>query len=303
MARVARRTKFMKHIETRMARHCAILILLSPEQPRETLLGVGSGVLLNIGTDYFVLTVAHVAKAIEQHRPFGRIFFVELGLDDSLVVKNFSGAEFVYPEASRENIVDVCAIRLSPDDLSKSDRDRFLPLSSVSLEESSDRFVLLGLPLTNSESEVQAPNSVRTVAVPLCYRTTPYRRKPPKENFDKGAHFLLKEKRGKTLLTGRDAIRSFKSKSSFDELPRLNGMSGCGVWKRNDKDTSVLNGLEFGLRLVGIQQSALHGKYVKCTKIGFVLRCIYKRYPNLPDPMGFFKRDPSGLIKLTDEWR
>jgi len=69
-------------------------------------------------------------------------------------------------------------------------------------------------------------------------------------------------------------------------LPKIVGMSGCGIWRLTTKPPSDLsNWAPSERRLVAIQTKCKYGSFMKGTWIKHAFRLIYDRCPELRSVM------------------
>jgi hypothetical protein len=95
--------------------------------------------------------------------------------------------------------------------------------------------------------------------------------------FDSAVHMVL--------TFDRDAIDLVSGKS--DILPKLHGISGCGIWQVGDcsEDGLTARSAET-ITLVGIQHTWFPDLgYIQATRIGFALRLILANYPETEPAM------------------
>jgi len=96
------------------------------------------------------------------------------------------------------------------------------------------------------------------------------------EGYDPNVHvFLQFENKGISIRDGSEL-----------EAPRLHGISGCGIWRLCTFTNNEVSKLDGGkLRLVAVQHSALHGRYVRGTRIESIQSLIVQAFPDLKRAM------------------
>ena len=111
-------------------------------------------------------------------------------------------------------------------------------------------------------------------ADPMTYSTVLYQGDPPTASeypFDPEFHLLLDHSRD-LLWRGGEVARS----------PKIEGMSGCGIWRLTTRPPSDLAAWSPDeRRLVAIQNKCLYGSYLKGTWIRHAFRLINHRCPEL----------------------
>lgn len=112
----------------------------------------------------------------------------------------------------------------------------------------------------------------------LVFVTLPYDRpRLESAHYDQNVHMVLNFK--------RDAINCLQG--SVDTLPKLHGISGCGIWQVGDiigKEVKARD--EESVTLVGIQHRwSPDLYYIKATKIRFVIGFVAENYPDVQAAM------------------
>jgi hypothetical protein len=85
------------------------------------------------------------------------------------------------------------------------------------------------------------------------------------------------------LTFSRAAIRMDMDVKSLsqDTLPKIQGMSGCGIWKIIPDGLALSDWNPEHMRLVGIQHRCKHDEYILGTQIRWVLDRLCKEYPEI----------------------
>jgi hypothetical protein len=230
-----------------------------------------TGVLYQIGDHHFILTAAHDLRAIVQSNiPL----YVSMNAKDREPIP-LPGAKVHSPEKDGR---DVAAIWLPPDLAQDIARHKdFLRHNQINMQKTGPRipYVFFGYPMLWS-GHVVAENHIHSRA--LAFATIEHEDQRHDSTFyDPNVHI--------TLGFCRDAVDL--QNSSSEMLPKIHGISGCGIWQVGDLS-------ELGLRsrscssvtLIGIQHTWFpdHG-YVQATRIRYVLNLILANYPELEAPM------------------
>ena len=283
-----------KYLIDKTLRHAVILTNL--EQ-------VESGTAIAIDSKLFILTAAHVGRFLEAKRAKSKI---QLGSwSGTYKMKNLESACFLFPdEKVREDLLDVCVIELPKGIFTETEEKQFACLADIDLDQKGHSFCLTGIPFGfwKPDSSTSNNRTLRIEDVLLTYFARLYRGKDRPFAYSNDINFLLKENRHGPLDTKYVDHSPFTRSLPTDTLPRLSGMSGCGVWRYRVSNVSGQdsNTVEPIIRLVGIEHRAKLASYMCCTKIGFALHLIYKKYSNLSDPFGYWIR--KHILELSSKW-
>jgi hypothetical protein len=152
----------------------------------------------------------------------------------------------------------------------------FVTQSEISLHESTPGFYLFfGYPMKWSGIVLSETDIYSRALAFGCreYTGTPH----PTIFYDKAVHIQLEFHR-----TAVNAIDN-----TTDILPRITGISGCGIWRMADwSPEGFRNSSPKELRLVGIQNHWFPDlKYVQGTRVRFVLSLILANYPDVKPAM------------------
>lgn len=292
MRTAIQRSAFVREIEKTIAKHVAYFILVKQKPDSAGPIASASGTMIRIGQYHFILTADHIIDALG-NVPGKLALIVPSGTKNQFRFP-VSGLKFKFSRfetQSERALYDVAALKLPQHIVDSLENSRFAQLDQVSLKPGSKNYTFTGMPAAYGEvtaerfSKILERTQVDVRCGTLCYRTTPCSRKNIPSDADLTNHFYLREKRG-TLLKSSPAYKTTDGKT-----PRLGGMSGAGIWKFKKSE-----GVPTGIRLVGIETDAHHGRYLKCSRIELALRLIYRDYPTLPDPLKFYKGGKSKIL-------
>jgi hypothetical protein len=225
-----------------------------------------TGVLYKVGGHHFILSAAHdLQQIVEANIPLyvsmNRPGVMPFGLGPA----KFTSTE----EVGR----DAAAIWLPPDLAGKiSQYKDFLPHSQVDLEGADSRgpFAFFGYPMAWSGHVIED----YIVSQGLVFLTFPHTGTlDPKAYFDPSLHLALNYK--------RQAVNALKG--GTDRLPKLHGISGCGVWQVGDiVDKKAIARSQEAVTLVGIQHRWFSKlDYIQATKIRHSLAFIQENFPDV----------------------
>jgi hypothetical protein len=229
-----------------------------------------TGVLYRVGGHHFILSASHDLKQIVEHNiplyvSMNRPGIMPFGLGPA----KFSSTE----EVGR----DISAIWLPPDLAGEIAKYKdFLPHSQVDLEGADSRgpFAFFGYPMKWSGHVIQD----YIVSQGLVFLGFPHTGPLYEKGFfDPNLHMALNFE--------RDAINALEG--GKDRLPRLKGVSGCGVWQVGDvKDKKAIARSPETVTLVGIQHRWFPDlNYVQATKIRHALAFIQENFPEVSAAM------------------
>jgi hypothetical protein len=224
-----------------------------------------TGVLYRIADDHFVLTAAHdlqeIVKAnIPLHLSMNQPGVMPVSLGEA----RFHSTE----QVGR----DVTAIWLPPECAREVAQHKdFLSHNQIDLNGADTRgpFILFGYPM-NWSGHIVSEDHI--VSKGLVFVTFPHDG-PRLEtaHYAPSVHMLLN--------FTRDAIKS--TKGNVDRLPKLHGISGCGVWQVGDKTGNEIKPRdEESVTLVAIQHRWFPDlNYVQATKIRHTLGFVIENFP------------------------
>jgi hypothetical protein len=277
---------FISDMQTRCATAIAGATVPFFAEQGDKVVQFGTGVLLEIASTRFLLTSAHVIDVAVRH---GLPTFVTSGKrGDALIPLDDLRLIFTpMPESGdrKDDAFDICVAQL-PKEL--ADRllpeRRFVHLAELDPHDEQKRgswYYTFGYP--HVLSKVDERN--RTVGrSPLCYGTVIY----------DGARGPLPD-----FNPVFDIALDYSPNGSTDEmgnpvtLPNPRGISGCGMWRLATAGTHAKLWKPEHMKLVGIQHTwdkELH--LLRGTRIGLVIRMIYKNSPDLRPAIRLYWEDP-----------
>ena len=229
-----------------------------------------TGVLYKVAGHHFILTASHYLRTlVEDNIPLCVDRTDGLSLPVPLAGAMFHGTE----EEGR----DVAAIKL-PADVAKQllPQKEFLTHSEVRLtdENADSLYVVFGYP--ERWSGVATRSSV--LSRPLVYVCRPYEGEcDPTACFDPKVHVVLAFE--------QNAYNIFQE--TTEELPPLQGVSGCGIWKVADWSSEGLQRWQpEHTSLVALQHHWDRNRdYVRGTWLGYALALIKDKYPDVSAAM------------------
>jgi hypothetical protein len=229
-----------------------------------------TGVLYRAGGHHFILSASHSLQKIVEHNiplyvSMNRPGVMPIGLGPA----KFSSTE----EIGR----DVSAIWLPPEIANEIAKYKdFLPHRQIDLEGADSRgpFAFFGYPMAWSGHVIQD----YIVSEGLVFLGFPHTGLRHKEAlYDPKLHMVMGFE--------RDAINELKG--GIDRLPRLKGISGCGIWQVGDiEDKKAVARSTETVTLVGIQHTWYPDlNYVQGTKIRHALAFIQQNFPEVSPAM------------------
>ena len=230
-----------------------------------------TGILYRIADEHFVLTAAHdLHQIIKANIP------LYLSMNKPGVIPLSLGKAKCH--STEEEGRDVAAIWLPPTTAREVAKHKdFLSHNQIDLNgaESRGPFLFFGYPMSWSGHVTSEGN---VVSQGLVFATLPYDGpRLESAHYDQNVHMVLNFK--------RDAINCLQG--GVDTLPKLNGISGCGIWQVGDiisKDVKARD--EESVTLVGIQHRWFPDlNYIQATKIRFAIGFIAENYPDVQAAM------------------
>lgn len=229
-----------------------------------------TGVLYKVAGHHFILTASHYLRPIvENNIPL----YIDR-TDNSTLPIPLANAVF---HSTEEEGRDVGVIKL-PDDVAEQllPTKEFVTHSEVRLAEKNadSLYVLFGYP--ERWSGVATESSV--VSHPLIYVCRPYEGQcDPDAFFDPNVHVVLE--------LHQDAFNVLEEATV--QLPRLHGVSGCGIWRVADWSAAGLQGWRPEQTCLVALQHRWYPKreYIQGTWIGFALALVQHNYPEVSAAM------------------
>lgn len=257
---------------------------------------IGSGILLQIGMKVFVLTASHVADIIMARRAaigvsYGYFRDVEVSMKafdfDSVVMHRLKHIA---------KLLDVAAFQINIPENSKA---MPLQLDKVSLYAQKGDYIFCGAPeesMPPKDKGIQQGKRkwlfegayVSYVVQKFKGRTSHITGGDDGVPFTKPYHLLLSDRGSTCFDSGRPK--------------RLHGVSGSGIFSFLQREDRPEIDLE-SIRLVAIEHQVQNNEYIMGTKIGYLLRMIYDKFKDLPDPLECYSHKRSGIFALNARWK
>jgi len=244
-----------------------------------TMVQYGTGTLLRIGEAHFLITAAHlfdlnaseVGLYISDYTPPKSNYVVPLGR--IRVVRGklpFDGGVF----GDDPPILDVAVIPLGDDIIAQIPNRKWLNMGHIDTdgEDVAGRYLLCGYPTELTATNVA--EQVVTYRLPMVYSTEIYQ--GPISTFrtyDKRFHFLLC-----VPIDGAVPIAG----STRPRANRIQGISGCSVWRTVGSSSDRTNWTPAEAKVVGVQSSEYSDRKVaKCIRWSVVLSIIWLFFPEI----------------------
>jgi hypothetical protein len=229
-----------------------------------------TGVLYTVAGLHFILTASHSLRQIVQNNiPL----FIDRADCGALPIPI---ADAVFHSTEEEGR-DVAAIRLSDEVVQRlRPHKEFLTHADVLLTTKQSRalYLLFGYP--ELWSGLISETAVRSYG--LAYTCLPYDgERNPDAFFDEDVHVLL----------GFDQAALCVADQATQQLPRLHGVSGCGIWRMAELTKEGLQRWRpEDVCLVALQHRWFpQRKYIQGTWLGYALALIRDNYPSVSSAM------------------
>ena len=229
-----------------------------------------TGVLYRVGGHHFILTASHYLRPIVEN---GIPLYVDRADFKSLPIP-LAAAKF---HTTEEEGRDVAAVKLPEGVVEKLlETKEFLTHADVRLTDDAEDslYLMFGFP----EDWSGVANESSLAAHPLIFASCRYHgERHPDAFFDPKVHIVLQF--DQSAVTVPD--------NSKEQLPRLHGVSGCGIWKvANWSRESLERWHPDQVSLVAIQHRWFpQSKYIQGTWVGYVLALIQENYPEVSTAM------------------
>jgi len=226
----------------------------------------GTGALVRVATDRFLVTAAHVITQAERAKcplSIGSKFGNAVPLSGKVVYTtptDFDGED--------DDLADVAVYQLEPAVVAQlPDGCQFLGLESIALNDDlgSDLYVTLGMP-TEWTPSVQISSERGLHGTALKYLMTWRPPEPPSpdfRNYDPNIHLLLNADPEKRYAPDGETV---------DELSGLKGLSGSAVWRCHIHE-------RLPPKVVAVQTSTYRRSVVKATAWRVVLKAFVDCFP------------------------
>jgi hypothetical protein len=224
-----------------------------------------TGVLYQIGDYYFVITASHNLHEIAKHGV--PLFFTDTQFKDGPI--HFEKAVMMGTE---EEVLDVAVIELDQRTATEiSKYKKFLRHNQITMggAKPCSPYLLYGFP-SDWAMRFIAPKLIQSKG--LAFVTFLHKGELAEEsNYDHNYHMVMSFSRKAPNLDSQEQ----------EYLPKLNGASGCGIWKIGRAAYTNSSYTENDVSLVGIEHrySDKHN-YCLATRIEYALKLITDNYPD-----------------------
>lgn len=255
------------------------LILVIADNKKQELHQFGTGTLLKVADDSFIVTAAHVVIDANEYN---------MGLCVA-TGNSFTplDGKWCYPS---KRIIDIAILRLSQDLASKLDQASYVRLQDVEFNTDLSKgvFCLLGYPARLSNSSSTASNPIMNIK-PFQYITTAYEGETRLlDEYDEKYHFLLMAEDGGTDSSGKVAKFSDPNGILLQFPKQIGGISGCSVWKLGNHDKPVSD-WHSRPKIVAVQTAVYsETQLIKTTRWAAVYSLLYEAYPDLRPALGLW---------------
>ncbi|MEO8009970.1 MAG: hypothetical protein ABI728_15810, partial [Betaproteobacteria bacterium] len=247
-------------------------------QPKgELLQQIGSGTLLVVAENRFLVTAAHVTRSAVAD---GRALGVSGSIDERFVAT--TGRWVVSGEAADDDQYDIAIYEFNADQASRFPTDSFVRISDAIFEEdlSSKFFLVTGFPgmwstTTSTDAEPMKSRLLQYGTFALQGTTTGL------VNFDPALHLLL-EATPEHTIDGEGQPVSFRTRTGYAaQIPGdLGGVSGSSVWAIGDLRIPPADWSVAYSRLVGVETSVYRGRgAIKATRWKAITTLLYEAFP------------------------
>lgn len=263
-------TKARKFIEDRT-------IQLYFRAPEGNPVAKGTGTLFQIRDERMIVTAAHVVKLIREGEGKLGVF----NGDNRFEHIGGEAAEFIDGVAE-----DLLVLRLDADSIDAVSSRSFVGFlgPTGALDLSHHLCAIVGYPI--ERTRMKARGLIEYGSYMSC--SSVVSNAPALANFDPERHFLLAH---------TDLVDAHGAPVTS---PRLEGISGCGVWAVVDR-RGVNGWSENSIRLVGVETGFYERdqhRYIKATRWDSVWRLIFDRWPALRPRLNRISWDGSGPPKF-----
>ena len=225
-----------------------------------------TGILYRIAGHHFVLTASHdLRQIVEANIP------LHLSMNKpGIMPVPLGNAKF---HSTEEEGRDIATIWLPPDTAREiAEHKDFLPHNQIDLNgaESRGPFVFFGYPMRWS-GHVVGDDYIMSMG--LVFASFPHAGpRLESAHYDPRIHMLLN--------FTREAINSLQGR--VDKLPKLHGISGCGVWQVGDMVGNQIKPRDAeSVTLVAIQHRWFPDlNYIQATRIRYALGFVVENYPD-----------------------
>ena len=252
---------------------------------------IGSGTLIVVADQEFVLTAAHVVRDAANGQTLG--------------ISGFGGGPFISTAgqwivsapsqaSSSEDPLDIALYPLTKDKVASLSRSEFVRIADVSFKSdlSNAYFILSGFPrIWSTTLDGGAEKTMQSRL--LQYSTHSFAGESRAlSGYDENRHFLLDATRTPLVDQNGDET-SFRTRSGFPaNMPGdLGGISGCSVWLVGDPYIPFVEWNAGSGRLVGVETGVYERRgAIKATRWNAVIMLIYSAFPSLRPVLEFYRK-------------
>ncbi len=246
----------------------------------KTVAQFGTGILLRIADDYFLVTAGHVFRDAKNQA-------LGLAAGRGKIIR-LTGESL----STDEDPFDVAVHKLSQDVVTKLDGCTFLTLNDIDTDPQPERavFTLFGYPAVWSAPS--GNDSQPFTIKPLEFTTYAYDRETSAlTRYEPKYHLLLEAQPGE-ITTEDGGAATFKTNAGIPaSFPgEVGGISGCSVWRIGNLDVPINEWGRERPRVVGVQ-TGVYGKKaaIKATRWIAVSTLIHGAFPHLRPAMSLWR--------------
>ena len=250
----------------------SVSIVIAHEHEKE-LHQFGTGTLLKVSDDTFLVTAAHVVTQAYEH-------------DKAICVATGNSFTQIYGNwycSSESDPFDVALLRLPADVISKLREVSYIRLQDIEFRADLSKgiFCLFGYP--NRLSTPSIPNKVTMSLKPFQYMTYLYEGETNTlGGYQEKYHLLLDGQEEGRDIDGH-AARFCDSNGNPLRFPKdLSGISGCSVWKIGNRDRHLSEWGRYRPKIVAVQTGVYSdAKVIKATRWVAISTLLHEAYPEL----------------------
>jgi hypothetical protein len=237
----------------------------------------GSGVLLRIADAGLLISAAHVLDYATIHK-FPHLIGTTGGADLIPLERVEVLASGMPASGDRDDDpFDIGVVRLQPEVVERLEQHkRFLRLHQIDPLVGQDRgnyYFVYGFPFALAKND---PERHIARVTSLRYGTVAHHdARVDVSGFDPDRDLVLSQPPNGNIDSEGNAV----------ELPRLKGISGCGLWRLSRPEVQPQRWTTDSVQLVGIEHTVLRNQYIRGTRIAIVNRLIWDSYPDLRPAM------------------
>jgi hypothetical protein len=251
----------------------ASISIIAFDSQEKVLQQFGTGTLLKIADDSFLVTAAHVATIANELRKS-----LCIGINN-----DFIQLQGDWCLSSENTPYDIAALRLPVKIASKLVNVPHVRLNDVdfSTDLSKGVFCLLGYP--NRLSIPSTPNRTTMNVTPFQFLTYAYEGETSTlGEYQKKYHLLLVAQEGGVDNDGKRMNFVDRNGVSLKFPKDLGGISGCSIWKIGEYDRPLSEWKRYRPKIVAVQTSVYSDtQVIKATRWIAVSTLLYKAYPDL----------------------